>query len=90
VLRRLNGKMAVTLTALCLVAVPACKRPASEQAPRGSSPTSSETAKPKPVHPSVPGRNIPCPREGGLDKSGNPCEPPAPSADSTYAGGGRV
>ena len=78
-LRRLNEKMGVALTVLCLVGVPACKRPASEQELRGSSPTNSETA--KPVHPSVPGRNIPCPREGGLDKAGYPCEPSTPSAD---------
>jgi hypothetical protein len=80
VLRPLNGKMAIALAALCLVGVPACNRPASEQELRGSSSTtSSEVA--KPVHQSVPGRNMPCPREGGLDKAGYPCEPPTPSAD---------
>jgi hypothetical protein len=73
VLRPLNGTLAVALTALCLVGVSACKRPASEQELRGSSPTNTETA--KPVHPSVPGRNVPCPREGGLDNAGYPCEP---------------
>jgi hypothetical protein len=72
-LRPLNVMMAFALTALCLVGVSACQRPASEQEPRGSSPTNTETA--KPVHPSVPGRNVPCPREGGLDNAGYPCEP---------------
>ena len=76
-LRPLNGTIAIALTTLCLVGVSACKRPAAEQELRGSSPTNSETAKPvaKPVHPSVPGRNVPCPREGGLDNAGYPCEP---------------
>ncbi len=31
-------------------------------------------------HPAVPGRTMPCPREGGLDKAGNPCEPPTAAA----------
>jgi hypothetical protein len=73
VLRPLNGTMAIALTAFCLVGVSACNQSASEQEPRGSRPANSETA--KPVHPSVPGRNIPCPREGGLDNAGYPCEP---------------
>ena len=66
--------IALALTGVCLMGASACQRPASDQEPRGeSSPASSS----KPVHPSVPGRNIPCPREGGLDKAGYPCEPPA-------------
>jgi hypothetical protein len=72
--------IAIALTGLCLVGMSACKRPASEQDLRGASPGDSETA--KSVHPSVPGRNIPCPREGGLDKAGYPCEPSASSAGS--------
>ena len=79
-LRPLNKIMVVALTSLCLVSASACKRPASEQELRGSSSTNTEKA--KPVHPSVPGRNIPCPREGGLDNAGYPCEPPSPHADS--------
>lgn len=67
-LRPLNGKMAIALAALRLIGVPACKRTASERERRGSSSTtSSEVA--KPVHPSVPGRNIPCPR-GGIGQGG--------------------
>ncbi len=69
----------VGLAGICLVGASACKRPASEQELRGTSSPNSETA--QSVHPSVPGRNVPCPREGGLDKAGYPCEPPAPSAD---------
>lgn len=72
--------IAIALTGLCLVGMSACERPASEQDLRGTSPGDSETA--KSVHPSVPGRNIPCPREGGLDKAGHPCEPSASSAAS--------
>ena len=72
-LRPLNGTMAIALTAFCLVGVSACGRPAAEQELRGTRPTNTETA--KPVHPSVPGRNTPCPREGGLDNAGYPCEP---------------
>ena len=72
-LRPLKGTIAVATTVLCLIGLSGCKRPASEQEPRGSSPTNTEAA--KPVHPSVPGRNMPCPREGGLDNSGYPCEP---------------
>jgi hypothetical protein len=69
--------IAMALTGVCLVGASACQGPASDPEPRASSPASSA----KPVHPSVPGRNIPCPREGGLDKAGYPCEPPNPSAD---------
>lgn len=32
--------------------------------------------RPSAGHPAVPGRTTPCPREGGLDKAGYPCEPP--------------
>ena len=51
--------IAIALTGLCLVGASACQRPGSDQEPRGeSSPASAG----KPVHPSVPGRNIPCPQ----------------------------
>jgi hypothetical protein len=73
----LKEGIAVALTCVCLVGASACHRP---EGVRGSSATDSDTA--KSVHPSVPGRNIPCPREGGLDKAGYPCEPPAPGAAS--------
>ena len=76
----LREGIAIALMGLCLVGTSGCKRPASEQELRGSNPTDSETS--KSVHPSVPGRNIPCPREGGLDKAGYPCEPPASNAAS--------
>jgi hypothetical protein len=75
----LREGIVIALMGLCLVGAFGCKRPASEQGLRGSSPRDSEPA--KPVHPSVPGRNLPCPGEGGLDKAGYPCEPPTPSAD---------
>jgi hypothetical protein len=71
----LKQGIAIATTSLCLVGASACHRP---EGIRGSSGTNTDTA--KPVHPSVPGRNIPCPGEGGLDKSGYPCEPPAASA----------
>jgi len=78
----LNNGILIALMGLCLIGTAACqRRPSSDPAPRGSNPASSETAKSD--HPSVPGRNIPCPREGGLDKAGYPCEPPAPKADPT-------
>jgi hypothetical protein len=70
----LKQGIAIGITGLCLVGASACNR--SEEI-RGSG-TDTETA--KPVHPSVPGRNTPCPGKGGLDKSGYPCEPPAASA----------
>lgn len=69
--------IAMAVTSVCLLGASACQRPASDEEPRASSPASSG----QPVHPSVPGRNIPCPREGGLDKAGYPCEPPASGAD---------
>jgi hypothetical protein len=72
--------IAIVLTGLCLVGASACQRAASDREPGGSSPASSDTG--KSVHPSVPGRNIPCPGEGGLDKAGYPCEPPASGADA--------
>jgi hypothetical protein len=71
----LREGIVIALTGVCLVGASGCNRPASEKELRGTGPANSETA--KPVHPSVPGRNIPCPREGGLDKAGYPCEPPA-------------
>ena len=70
-------KQGIAITGLCLVGASACNR--SEEM-RGSRGMNTETA--KPVHPSVPGRNIPCPGKEGLDKSGYPCEPPAASAAS--------
>jgi hypothetical protein len=78
----LSKGIVIPLMGLCLVGAAACqRRPSSDPEPRASSPASSETAKSD--HPSVPGRNIPCPREGGLDKAGYPCEPPAPRPHPT-------
>ena len=71
----LKQGIVISMTGLCLVGASGCHRPEGMR-----SGTNTETA--KPVHPSVPGRNVPCPGEGGLDKSGYPCEPPAGSAAS--------
>jgi hypothetical protein len=73
----LKQGIALAMTGLCLVGASACNR---SEGIRGSSRTNPETG--QPVHPSVPGRNLPCPGAGGLDKSGYPCEPLAGSAAS--------
>jgi hypothetical protein len=83
-LQPLNGTLAIALTALCLVGVSACNQPTSKQEPQGSHSTNTGPAA-QPVHPSVPGRNTPCPREGGLDNAGYPCEP-NPSGTTSKGG----
>jgi hypothetical protein len=65
--------IAIALTCVCVIGASACNRPAWQQHTRDNQPTHAK-ARPS-VHPSVPGRNFPCPREGGLNNAGYPCEP---------------
>jgi hypothetical protein len=79
--RRSRGYVALFLILACVVGESACDQKAnrSEQGEKASDRAKTETPASGPVHPSVPGRTVPCPREGGMDKSGYPCEPTPPS-----------
>lgn len=68
-------RLAIPAMVICLVGAAACGRQ-----PDGGRPVAKRSATTQPfahvpVHPDVPGRTEPCPREGGLEKSGYPCEP---------------
>jgi hypothetical protein len=47
----------------------------------------SEAPASSPAHPDVPGRTEPCPRPGGVEKSGYPCEPTPPRKATSESSG---
>jgi len=66
--------MAVALIALCLVSASACdQKPSAVERKEGAS--DAADGRLSQGHPAVPGRTMPCPRRGGLDNAGYPCEP---------------
>ena len=71
---RIIRRIAIPAMVMCLMGAAACNRPPDrgQSAPRSSSGVQWAH---NPVHPDVPGRTKPCPRAGGLEKSGYPCEP---------------
>lgn len=65
---RMRDAFVITVLSICLTLSVACNRePTSER--------SGVDSRPSAGHPAVPGRTMPCPGPGGLDKAGNPCEP---------------
>jgi hypothetical protein len=71
--------LAVPLVVVCVLGLAACnQRPARGARVPSNAGGAQVTAAPSPVHPDIPGRTEPCPRAGGLQMSGYPCEPPRP------------
>jgi hypothetical protein len=72
---RITRHLAIPTMAMWLVCVAACDQQPNPGQPQPKASGGADTSAGAPVHPDVPGRTEPCPREGGLEKSGYPCEP---------------
>jgi hypothetical protein len=85
--KRCRGLVALTVVT-GLLGLGACDQQPSrgDRAPKSSD--GSDIPASSPAHPSVPGRTEPCPRPGGLEKSGYPCEPTPPGKSTSESSGG--